>query len=338
LWHLPKFLGLKAFHHGGYTNRWWTLQTNLKKNKMKTLITILFTCISLLLYSQDYYGYEINFEDTTQYFRIELDSLNSSTNIWQIGKPQKAILDSARSPQNVIITDTLVPYPTNDTSSFTITHIAGAGIEDEHTVVLAGYYFVDSDTLSDYGLIEFSPDNGSTWVDLINDTIVSGQWGVFYWGQYRPILTGSSNGWQYFWINIAFLAPHFNIARGDTMLYRFTFISDSLQTNKGGLMYDDLFFEDMTESIVRFNVPSFKSTCTPNPARHQMRLKTELLNNEELNLVIYDRLGQVVYSENQIRTSDIEVDLSLFAEGAYYYKLETDNPRMISTGKFIKIK
>ena len=41
-------------------------------------------------------------------------------NVWQMGVPHKNFLDTAWSGTKVIITDTLLPYPVYNTSSFTI--------------------------------------------------------------------------------------------------------------------------------------------------------------------------------------------------------------------------
>ncbi len=93
---------------------------------MKRLIFIL----SLLLifissYSQDYVSYGINFDDPSELFRLEIDSLNGN-NIWQIGKPRKTIFNSAFSPLNAIVTDTSDFYPINNYSSFTLVHRAAS--------------------------------------------------------------------------------------------------------------------------------------------------------------------------------------------------------------------
>ena len=55
--------------------------------------------------------------------------------------------------------------------------------------MLTGNYLVKSDSLKDYGKIEFSPDNGSTWIDIINDTAYSSS---ISWYSAKPILTGNS--------------------------------------------------------------------------------------------------------------------------------------------------
>jgi hypothetical protein len=51
---------------------------------------------------------------------LNIDVASNPNNIWQIGPPQKAVLNNSNSSPNVIITDTINSYPITDTSSFTI--------------------------------------------------------------------------------------------------------------------------------------------------------------------------------------------------------------------------
>src|SRR4051812_30284690 len=61
---------------------------------------------------------DMNTRDTvTKYFYI--DSLQTN-NIWQLGKPSKPVFDSAYSKPLALVTDTLHPYPINNTSSFIV--------------------------------------------------------------------------------------------------------------------------------------------------------------------------------------------------------------------------
>ena len=63
---------------------------------------------------------------------MELDT--SASNIWQIGKPQKIIFDSASTVPNAIVTDTINFYPINNISRF------GIKILDEYTKQLEVAY------------------------------------------------------------------------------------------------------------------------------------------------------------------------------------------------------
>lgn len=189
----------------------------------------------------------LNFDDTqTNNERIIIDTTGG--NSWQIGSPGKSNFTAAQSAPNVIVTDTLNPYPSNDTSSFIIKHAADLGWQTMYPgISIEGWYSVDSDSLNDFGFIEFSHDYGSTWYNLDS----AGNYGCCFAGaDILPTFTGSSNGWQYF--KYCICTP-VTVNNGDTIYYRFTFISDSVNTNKDGLMFDDLMFEDFMEGIEELN-------------------------------------------------------------------------------------
>ena len=117
---------------------------------------------SVASFSQSSSFYTLDFEDTAALHHLRIDSVSNLNDIWQVGAPQKTIFTNAYSNPNVIVTDTINPYPINDTSSFTIVNVAGDGFTYPHTASLIGEYSVNSDTLTDFGTIEFSPDNSTS--------------------------------------------------------------------------------------------------------------------------------------------------------------------------------
>lgn len=175
---------------------------------------------------------------------LYIDSVINPNNSWQIGAPQKLTFTNAYSTPNVIVTDTLNPYPVNDTSAFYIGYTTTESSTSIHWDVfqMEFYFFVDSDTLTDKGLIEFSVDNGITWIDLINDPAYENyrSWFVDGSGITPPVLTGSSGGWKRASVILDGLALYLNIPAGTYIQWRFSFVSDSVQNNRDGLMYDDI--------------------------------------------------------------------------------------------------
>jgi hypothetical protein len=76
-----------------------------------------------------------------------IDIPDSNNNIWQIGKPQKTIFNSAFQGNLALITDTLNPYPDSIDNYFVISipfldSLYGEG-------VLSFYHQFDTDTLKD---------------------------------------------------------------------------------------------------------------------------------------------------------------------------------------------
>ena len=271
--------------------------------------------------------YDINFEDTTSIHHLRIDSVANQNNLWQVGVPQKTIFTGSYSWPKAKLTDTLHSYPTNDTSSFEIVNLAtGEGWQWPHTVILYANYKVNSDSLTDFGKIEISPDNGTTWIDLINDTTYSS---YYQWYNNKPVLTGNSNGWQNFTVWLAGLGPLFNVHINDTILYRFTFISDSVETNKDGLMFDDFHFEDWAEGIKEVENNSLIS-ISPNPASDELNIRrTNAIDKDAVQILNYT--GQVLFENSHFLGETIAI--RQLENGIYLLKYS--NTKNISIKKFI---
>jgi len=305
---------------------------NHKSIIMKIYLFVLPLLFYLGGYSQGPIMYYMTFDDTLNLNHLIIDTLSNPSNIWQIGTPSKPGFGSAYTPPHVIATDTINPYPIGNHSSFLIWNIADGGFAFDYIVKLAGWYQVNSDSLHDYGLIEFSPDNGTTWVDLINDTSIQSH---IVWETDKPVLTGKSQSWQYFAVNLQDLGIYFNIQEGDTVLYRFTFISDSLFDNLPGLMYDQLWFEDWVESIFDGTVNSSGCLAYPNPASENVILECQNHFGNGINVVIKNFYGQDVFTE-RFESKMIKIPLQNLSPGIYFYQIIDENGSSVCDGKFVK--
>ena len=225
-----------------------------------------------------------------------------------------------------------------DTSRFTITHLAQAGWSWPHTAVLEGFAWADMGP-GDRGTMEISFDQGTSWLDLVNDPEIANI--IQLWGGSLPPLSGSSGGWQYF--NM-FLSPLHEYAQSqlgitiqmeDTILYRFSFFSDSLDEPHDGLMYDDLFFQDWAESIPEYQASTFHSRVTPDPVSDQLCLIYETAGVEAPQLIVYDARGTRCLERTRIADHRATVDVSGFAPGLYSYELRSLNGKR-SFGRFVK--
>jgi Secretion system C-terminal sorting domain len=300
----------------------------------RIIILAIFLSFSNAIISQSWLcsNYHINFEDTSCLSQLSIDTLLYPNNNWQIGQPRKAVFDSAWSPPRAIVTDTLNYYSANNTSVFIVMNQVSDGFKYERAVSISGYYKVNSDSIHDYGLIEFSPDIGNTWIDLINDTLYKS---YIDWYSKKPVLTGNSVGWQWFNVYIGKLGYLYNFELGDTVLYRFTFISDSIQDSLDGLMYDDFLFEDYFVGIEELAFNRIYSTAYPNPASNSLSIE---FNNPEylpFKLNIYDNMGRRVFNMDIVTSNKIEINFNGYQPGLYYYELMNINHRMKSDGKFI---
>jgi len=268
---------------------------------------------SYTVYSQT--QWTIDFEDPSVLYKISIDTNSYPNNIWQIGEPGKPFFYNAHSPTHVIITDTIDPYPINDTSTFVITHLREFG--PGAWLQLEFYYKMDSDTLTDFGMIELSINNGSTWYNLMTlDSIMPN-----IWIETKPSLTGSSPNWTLFSADLSELES--SIGFSDTLLYRFTFISDSIQTNKEGWIIDDFQFTDLAESIENLYHSDIISLF-PNPAYDFLNIKKKINGNNEA-VEVMDLKGRIILINKHFE--DEKIDISSLNPGMYLLKY-TDTERM----------
>ena len=286
----------------------------------KLLLLTSLTLIAATSFGQSFWN--LNFDDSTYLNRVVIDTTSNPNNIWQIGHPNKTIFTTSHSSPNVIATDTLNSYPINDTSSFTIIHIAAAGWQYNYDIIyIDGWYSVNSDTLTDYGYIEFSPDLGNNWF-----MVTMNHGCCFDCCDELPTFTGNSNGWQHFHYCLCTSTP-LNI--GDTVLYRFTFISDNIQTNKDGLMFDDLQFEDMIEGINEIQNDNLIS-ISPNPTSVELRIhRTKVSDNSRVQILNYT--GQIL-SDNSNFIGET-INTRPLSDGIYLLKYS--DTKNFSIKKFI---
>ena len=305
---------------------------------MKKLILIIFGLLILLAFNQNLMAqpgsYMINFEDTTSPYDLRIDTITNINNIWEIGEPNKVHFDSAYTKPNAIVTDLQNPYPINDTSSFIITHIAKGGLAywPYAYVYLDFRYFVDSDTLLDYGMIEFSPDNGGVWVDLIDST----NYNISHI-PFCPILTGSSNGWLGASINLTLLGGVYNVNYGDTTLFKFTFISDSIHSGKDGLMYDDIWIADASYiGIESYNDNTISVKTYPNPCQKELHIEYENKDCDTHSLYVFNTQGKMIKIIDKEKNNNlIMLNTCSYGAGIYYYLLINNQNNKKRKGNFI---
>ena len=190
---------------------------------------------------------------------------------------------------------------------------------------------MDSDSINDFGLIEFSPDNGQTSVDLLNDSLCFWQWS----GK-KPTLTGCSSGWVNFMVQLNGFQNVFNIEVEDTVLLKFSFTTDEIQNDREGLMFDDLVFYDIPEAI-ETNSRNFKSRAFPNPATSMVKIEFDNHEMETHSLKIFNQNGQEAYLKDyQTNTGFFEIGLGHLPGGVYFYQVRNLIDGKISSGSFIK--
>lgn len=277
----------------------------IKTIAMRTITTIFLFFCSFAANGQ--WFWQENFESPYDSYRDHflIDTVDYPHNIWQIGRPHKTVFDtsSAFSLPNVIVTDTLHPYALNDTSVFIISsYLTGAPM-----FFLNFFYRLDIDSAT-IARVEISGDNGLNWINPITqDTTYD-----FFWFSTKPRLDTSTTTWKNFQLDIStwiFASPttgyHFPHYRtSDTLLFRFTFISDSDTIRHDGWMMDNFYMENaIMEGSVRQVLDTSLISVYPVPSNGNLLYKNNMGVSVKSEIIIYNLSGQEVFRTSALNSS-----------------------------------
>lgn len=260
--------------------------------------------------------------DNSDYY-IQIDS--DSTNVWQVGLSSKIIL-SSNFYDNVLITDTLNPYPINNTSVF---EFAIRNCDHNTAYYGGGYYWTDiymnlaydTEPGSDGLMIEVKHGINGAWTNLIEDMTP----GLTMSNTYTvndtvaalgaPGYSGVSSNTQ---LQIQYPAIDLGMMY-DTVYFKFTFASDSVQTNQDGFMFATMnfggFFWSIEENMVKEPLKFY-----PNPAINRVTIDAQGFSDGEV--IIYDVTGREVLNQ---RFGNGEIDVSRLEPGRYVVRCSTSD-------------
>ncbi|CAG5076437.1 T9SS type A sorting domain-containing protein [Parvicella tangerina] len=276
-----------------------------------------------LLVSIDSSDYE--YISGNYFFPPIIDTTN--TGIWQIGTPQKGGgFDSAYSYNKAVVTDIINSYPSNDSSYFDI--ITNAWSESIRFKIK-----FDTDTLRDGFYLTVSNDGGITWYNYLISSPFQGDYWVLCMPNIDTLIngevgiSGSSNDWEMVEIRSFYYGVK---SLNDTTLFRFNFVSDSIDNGKNGVIIDDI---ETFSSFLPGSVGEHESSLTiyPNPGKNIIQV-SDRLNRPIDKMVIYNQIGEMVKVIN-INGSD-KVDVSTLPAG--HYILEVDLDGKMERQAFIK--
>ncbi|OFX32979.1 MAG: hypothetical protein A2X08_09310 [Bacteroidetes bacterium GWA2_32_17] len=290
---------------------------------MKKIITFLIILISFTFAKGQSYQYCTGFE-TPDLF-ITIDSLG----IWKIGHPSKIVFNTNIEGNKSIMTDTLNPYPINDTSSFEITmHLIGFMAEVNFFDIELTHRF-DTDSLLDNCLIDLSIDGRISWFNVLSDTLSLYPNSHYFYSLgtyingYLPI-SGNSQDWvvstfrKDIWQN-------WSIPNIDSVIIKFTFISDSIQTNKDGWQIDYLCLTETHYGTIK-ELSSLNNFANifPNPAYQELTFIFDNSFHQPFNLTIENAYGKNVFQKLNNTTGIIELINVSLKPSIYFYKLSTN--------------
>lgn len=293
---------------------------------MKTLFTLLSLLFSIPSFSQWTWGLDFETSGQIPGFHLSIDTASNPDCAWQVGHPDKTVFTAAHSGPNVIVTDTVNAISPNDTSIFYLKHHRNQ-LQPFHVFEISFWYKMDGDS-TDYGKIEVSPDTGHTWVDVMSEDTTYDM----AWPTSKPSLNGSAPGWTNFrlsMVNWASAWGSFPVAMtADTILIRFTYITDSNSIAREGWMIDDIHVDDWYEGIddqERENIRIY-----PSPASSFLTISTDV-PLYKMHMQVYDMTGRLVMEtkDNTQKTMDV----SQLKNGLYLLRIN-DGLRSVSK-KFV---
>jgi hypothetical protein len=294
------------------------------------MIRSLITLSSLLLFSlnsfgQGFFVQYFDGQDTSIQNAVIIKLDTSSSNVWQIGPPQKNIFNSAFSTPNSLMTDTINNYPINTTSSFTFGirpfQIQG-GI-----LALQWIQQLDMDKGGDGGIIEFSVDSGRTWDNVFNNPFVYSFYGFNSSNQDTIIATGdySFSGTDSTWRNIWLCYDISFLSFTDSLTVRFTMKSDSVNTNKEGWIIDNLLVSQTLIHTITEKKQEKYMEVSPNPTSGIVNITCKKMDSFHIiqELQLLDIKGSVLKKWQNVPTKFF-VDISDQESGVYFLKITTN--------------
>ncbi len=292
------------------------------KTKFTTLLCLLL--FPLFINAQEFYQYFDG--DTTMYNTLYTELDTSSSNIWQIGEPQKIIFDEAFSPPNVLLTDTINFIPNNNTSTFqyTVKPMYWGGV-----LAIQWNQKIDMDFEKDGGLIEFSNDGGVTWQNVFNNPYVYNFYGfdldnASTLPDGQQVLTGLDNEWKNIWLCYDISWLDYN----DSLLVKHSIICDSIDNNNEGWMIDNLIVSVTIIHTVSETEQQEYLNVSPNPTTNRINIQAQKTSDYHIieKMELFNSNGILLDSWDFIPTKFF-IDVGHYPNGIYYLNIQTNKKR-----------
>ena len=293
----------------------------------KIYLAILLLVFSVRYSTAQYYYQYFDGADTSVWNSVRITVDPDSSNVWQIGPPQKIIFSSASTQPNVIVTDTINYYPVNDTSRF----IAKVWLNFGNWGIFALQWKqkLDMDTAFDGGIIEYSTDTGNTWVNVFNNPYVYNFYGydttnvdTLSGGEYA--FSGTDSTWRDIWLcfDLSWLQQY---APSDTVLFRFTLLSDSVNNNKEGWMIDNMIAHiTFIHTVKDINQTDYLNIY-PNPTNGVVNIAAEKMMGFHIieHMELINSQGMVVEQWKNLPTK-FWFETGKYAAGLYMLRVKTN--------------
>lgn len=292
---------------------------------MKKLLLSFFFLLPAIINAQTFKQY-FDGADTAAASSIVVDLDTSSENIWQIGPPQKTIFDSAATLPNAIVTDTINNYPMGNTSRFSFklkSSLWGAwGI-----LAIRWKQKLDMDTNRDGGIVEYSLDGGTNWVNAFNSPDVYNFYG-FQPENRDTLITGeyAFSGQDTVWRDIWLCFDNSFLGLNDSVFLRFTLQSDSLDNNREGWLIDNITaHKTFIHTIAKGPDNDQYLRVYPTVTTGVVHIEAQKLQEFHIikSLQVMDMQGRVVKEYKNCPTK-YYIDIGDLASGQYRLKVTTN--------------
>lgn len=259
-----------------------------------------------------------------QTFAVHIDTTGG--NVWQIGPPQKVLFDSAATLPNALVTDTINTYPPNDSSSFIIGFNINRWNTRLYKVAFRWMQKLDLDTNGDGGMVEYSLDTGTTWVNVFNNPNVFNFYGFDSLNN-KDTLTGGAyafSGTDTVWRDIWLCFSGSVLSLTDSFMLRYTLISDSIDNSREGWMIDNMMAEPTYYHTVSNIDPAQTFLVYPTITTGILKIDTDSDADEIEAIYITDIHGKLL-QEHKHRPVKTSIDIGALPAGTYYIRVGIAN-------------
>jgi hypothetical protein len=296
----------------------------------KILLGITLICFSYVVNAQqwtEYYQYLDGADTIGNPYHGVLIIEKDSNSLWQIGVPNKSYFTSANSSPNVIVTDTINPYPINDTSSFQF-GISTNLFNFSGILAIQWTQKLDIKIGQDIGIVEYSIDTGQTWVNTFNNPYVYNFYGYNNNSNVDTInnevgFLGVDPIWRDIWL--CFDGSYFSTIT-DSLIVRYTFKSDSIFDNSDGWMIDNFVIHPTWFHTINELEQNEYALLFPNPTNDgKINIQIKKIKDYQVieTIKVYDVNGTLVKSYG-LSPTKFQIDLSDLKNGTYVIKIRTN--------------
>jgi len=125
-----------------------------------------------------------------------------------------------------------------------------------------------------------------------------------------------------------------NYVIGET--FNFTMAEGDVIVETGSLGSNDNTGGDNNYTQVQEISMTSPMKCFPNPVKDILTLFTGIKTGENINLLVYNALGQIVYRKALVNQDELHIDLQNLKQGIYHLAIIEISTKKISAVKIIK--